>query len=434
MHAIETQASEKTPSRPAPSTELRGTHDDLLHRIVREGLPQLLGALEERGRYLPGYVLSELERFSTCQDPVEGFAHLVCPDCGHHRIVPFSCKTRGFCPCCCGRRMAERAATWCDSIIPHVPVRQWVLTLPWNRRFLFSCHPELAKGALHVVLRAIFGWYRSRGQALGIPDGKTGSISVFQRFGSALNLNLHVHSLVLDGVYARDAKTGLLRFHALAPPSQEDMEELVSTIAKRVERWLERKGHGSHREDTPMEEDPNDAQILLKAASMEGRAALGRRAGRKTRRMGQPRNPYAMPRRCAAVDGYNLHADVRVSLNDRAGLERICRYLLRPPLSRARLDENEEGDLVVQLKRAWSDGTTQIVLTRLEFLERLCALVPQPGVNQVLYHGILAAHAEGRAEIVPPIPVGHERRSPKTSSSGWRMLRNHLADGPGRNS
>jgi len=358
------------------NTELRGTHDDLLHRLVREGLPELRRALEERGRFLPGYVLSELERFSLCGDPLEGFAHLWCADCEYHRIVPFTCKTRGFCPCCCGRRMAERAATWCERVIPVVPVRQWVLTVPWERRFLLARRPDLAQGVLQVVLRAIFGWYRKRAQEGGIPEGETGSITILQRFGSALNLNLHFHSLVLDGVYARDPKTGILRFYPAETPSQDDIEKLVATVAERVERWLKRQGFGRDQEGSPFGDGDDDAQALLMAASMEGRAALGKRAGRRTRRMGLPRNPRVLPRRCAAIEGYNLHADVRVSAQDRSGLERLSRYLLRPPLSKARIHEGQDGDIVIDLKRPWSDGTTEIHLSRLEFLERLCALSP----------------------------------------------------------
>jgi hypothetical protein len=105
--------------------------------------------------------------------------------------------------------------------------------------------------------------------------------------------------------------------------------------------------------------------------------------------------------RCSAIHGYNLHADVHIPAHDRSGLERLCRYLLRPPLARSRITEGEGDDIVVGLKRPWNDGTTEIHLTRLEFLERLCALIPPPHANTVLYHGVLAGHAAMRSEIVP---------------------------------
>ena len=76
------------PPSPTLTMDRCGTPNDLLHRLVREGLPELTDALKERGRSLPRYVLSELERFSVCGDPIQGFAWLACEDCNHHRLVP----------------------------------------------------------------------------------------------------------------------------------------------------------------------------------------------------------------------------------------------------------------------------------------------------------------------------------------------------------
>jgi len=299
--------------------------------------------------------------------------------------------------------MAERAATWCDQVIPYVPVRQWVLRT--------ACHHPLAaslsvrsparggsrsatRGVLDVALRAIFAWYRVRGREVGVLDGKCGAITVIQRAGSAANLNIHFHSLVLDGVFARDEKTGVPHFHGVRPPTQEEIKDLVATVAHRAERWLGKQGFGVDQEDVPVEEDPDDAQVLLIAASMEGRSAL---RGRRTRRKGVSRNPEGLPHRCAAFEGYNLHADTQVPARDRPGLERLCRYILRPPLAKTRIEETAEGEIRLTLKRPWADGTAEMLFTKQEFLERLCALVPPPRSNSILYHGVLAGHAAMRS-------------------------------------
>ena len=118
------------PRAVSTTVQTRGVAGDLLHQIVREGLPVFLRQLEDRERTLPRFVRRELERFSLCGDPTEGFAWLFCEGCDHHVLVPFSCRGRGFCPSCGGRRMAERAAHWIDHVLPHVGVRQWVLTVP----------------------------------------------------------------------------------------------------------------------------------------------------------------------------------------------------------------------------------------------------------------------------------------------------------------
>ena len=89
---------------------------------------------------------------------------------------------------------------------------------------------------------------------------------------------------------------------------------------------------------------------------------------------------------------------------DRAGLERLCRYILRPPLAKDRLQRREDGSVEVGLKRVWSDGTSALVLSPSELVERLVALVPPPRANQVIYRGVVAANAAWRAEVVPSPP------------------------------
>jgi hypothetical protein len=74
---------------------------------------------------------------------------------------------------------------------------------------------------------------------------------------------------------------------------------------------------------------------------------------------------------------------VVVGAADRAGLQRLCRYVARPPLSASRLEVLEGGQVRVHLKRPWADGTAYISMTRLAFLERLASLVPPPRKQRV---------------------------------------------------
>ncbi len=393
----------------ATALECCGTRTDLLHRVVRAAFPQLRAAAEEAGRSLPAYVERAVERYLGCGDPAGGFAWLVCEDCGHHRLVPFSCKTRTFCPSCGGRRMASRAAWLVDRVIPHVPIRQWVLTVPWPRRFLLARRPDLMRGVLAEALDVVFRWYRNRASsgASAPGDARTGAITFTQRFGSALNLNVHFHVLVPDGAWLRTPGGSpggpCPAFHAVQPPTTEDVEALVEKVADACERFLARQGHG--QDDCPDEPDPDDAQTLLQQASLAGIAALGRRAGRRARRLQtHAGREFQLPPRCAACDGYNLHAGVRVAPFDRKGLERLCRYVSRPPLGLARLEEQPDGSLLLHLKTPWSDGTTALHLTPLELLERLVALIPPPRKNEILYHGVFAAHAAWRPLVVPRPP------------------------------
>jgi len=106
-------------------------------------------------------------------------------------------------------------------------------------------------------------------------------------------------------------------------------------------------------------------------------------------------------RRCAAVDGVSLHANVAVPARDRRRLERLCRYAARPPLATERLSQSIDGRLIYQLKQRWRDGTTHVGFEPLELLEKLAALVPPPRVNLVRYHGVLAPASRHRARVVP---------------------------------
>ena len=90
--------------------------------------------------------------------------------------------------------------------------------------------------------------------------------------------------------------------------------------------------------------------------------------------------------------------------NDRARLEHLCRYLLRPPLVQDRLRLRVDGRLVLRLKTAWRDGTTHLVFEPLEFLATLAALTPRPEINLLVYHGVLAPHARWRPHVVGYAP------------------------------
>jgi len=141
--------------------------------------------------------------------------------------------------------------------------------------------------------------------------------------------------------------------------------------------------------------------------SVQGRVAVGARAGAQVRRLGdgvrQARSSARGPRH-AHLDGFDLHANVWVGPNDRARLEQLCRYVLRPPLAEDRLRRLADRRVRLELKRPWSDGTTHLLFEPLEFLEKPAALTPRPEINLVLYHGVLAprrALAAGRRRLWP---------------------------------
>ncbi len=304
--------------------------------------------------------------------------------------------------------MAESAAHLVDHVFPRVPVRQWVVSFPWVVRYLLARRPALCRAVRRVFLRAVFGFYRARAAEEGIEGGRTGAVNRIQRFGSSVNLNVHYHALVLDGVYTAATSTARPVFDDASELFDEDVEQLVETIRDRVLRLLRRRGFLSDEGTVTMgEEDESGVQgllPLLQAASIQGRIAQGPEAGARLGRMGRLAAGggarFVPGTLCAEVDGFSLHAGVLVPAHDRDRLEHLCRYIARPPFAAGRLTWSRKGRLLYELRKPWRDGTTHIVFEPLVFLERLAALVPPPRMHTQTYHGVLAGGSMWRDEVV----------------------------------
>jgi len=410
-----------------PAYRPRDPERGVLHAVVRAHLDTFLREAAHRGDAagLPRFVEREFRQFLTCGVLAHGFARLRCDTCALERLVPFSCKGRGFCPSCGGRRMTERAADLVDGVLPHVPVRQWVLSLPHRLRYLLAWDHRLCRAVLGVFIRALLDLYYRQARQRGVGHGHTGTLTVIQRFGGGLNLNIHFHTLALDGVFSEDP-TGALRFHPAPPPGDDEVARLLATIRARVLRLLQRRGLASQEDVTPPDPVAEESLALagISAASVLGQIALGRRAGARVWRLGYDPEAAWMastgPRQ-AHLDGFDLHANVWVPATNRARLEELCRYLLRPPVAQDRLRLTGDGRIRLRLKTPWADGTRHLLFEPLEFLEKLAALIPRAHVNLVLYHGVLASHARWRRRVVlrePTAPSAPNLASAPDPSDG----------------
>ena len=170
-----------------------------LYEVVRDNLETLYGAVDDGalGVKLPRHARKELDAYLDCGLLCRGFARLRCASCAESLTVAFSCKGRGFCPSCMGRRMSETAAHLIDDVLPEVGLRQWVLTFPfaWRARLAHD-------GGLLSVLTRLFVDSVSAAYTARIGEGaKTGAVTVVQRTSSDLRLNPHLHVVFLDGGY-----------------------------------------------------------------------------------------------------------------------------------------------------------------------------------------------------------------------------------------
>jgi len=215
-----------------------------LHRILGDHLSTLRAWLQEAGTPLPSFVDRELQQAFECGDASMGFARVRCGTCEADIAVAFSCKGRAFCPSCTGRRMADLAGWMVDAVLPEVPVRQWVLSLPHRLRYLCAVDAELCAGVRRVLVHAVFGSLRRR---CGVTGKKAksralpGAIVFVQRFDSALRLNIHFHALFLDGVYKPTHPMGRnVPFLAAPPLRDEDVAKVVRTIRQQIALLLRR--------------------------------------------------------------------------------------------------------------------------------------------------------------------------------------------------
>jgi hypothetical protein len=330
-----------------------------------------------------------------------------------------------------GRRMNEGAENLVDHVLPEVPIRQWVLTLPHPLRFLLAFDGRLLAAVLRIFIDTVAACYRARQQRRGLGGGVCGAVAVIQRGSSDLRLNPHFHVLFLDGVYRPDGPGNAPLFHPAAAPTQADVEAVVHRARLRIVRYLERRGaiavvtapgHGEltvASDEGIAESDPLLARLLAAAAA--GAPPAGPALKRAPVRLSVAPGATAQPkgRLCAQDCAFNLHAASRVLANDRKGRLRLCRYVLRPPLAHDHLHLLPDGSVTVQLKRPWSDGTSSIALPPIALICRLAALVPPPRRHVTRYFGVLSSHSKLRAQIVPPLPdsapaAAAPRASPKS--------------------
>ena len=203
------------------------------------------------------------------------------------------------------------------------------------------------------------------------------------------------------------------------------MHALLQTVIARLMKMLTRRGvlvedMGQTYLAEP-DADGEEARTLrpLQAAAITYRIAFGPRAGQKvlTLRGAMPREDSARQPLCADIDGFSLHAAVRVEAHDRKRLEQLCRYITRPALSDERVQVNAAGQVELKLKTPWRDGTTHLVLSPLEFMQRLAALVPRPRLHLIRFHGVLAPNAKLRSLVVPQGPEVEERATAAVAAS-----------------
>ena len=269
--------------------------------------------------------------------------------------------------------MANTAAAIVDRVLPDVPVRQYVLTLPYELRRLAAFKADVLTAVGRIFVEAIFASYRARAKRDGIEDGQCGAVKFVQRFGSSVNLHVHFHVAVLDGVFCRDPE----RACCSTPLPRPRATELDAIVRRRAEaaRWpgcaaaatWTSDRSTSARTSRPRRRPSMPAPPSPWVAARWRRCRMPKRSTTTTsRRRTKPALALAVER-----DGFNLHAGVRIEAGDDLGRERLMRYGARPPLSLERLRRLPGGRVAYRLKYVSRGRGKYRVMTAMEFMARL---------------------------------------------------------------
>lgn len=285
-----------------------------------------------------------------------------------------------------------------------VDMRQWVISFPFQLRFLFASYPAVMSEVLSIVTRLISTHLIQKGGAKH-STARIGAVTFIQRFGSALNLNVHFHMLFLGGIYMDGFKKEKQVFKQVKAPTTTELNALVHILSQRVARFFTKQGllvediDNSYLNLDGLAPDPMQD---LHGHSITYRVALGAQRGKKvfTLQTLPAQVDDDSSSQVGSIAGFSLHAGVATRGNEREKLERVCRYIARPALSEKRLTITGNGNVRYQLKTPYRDGTTHVIFTPLDFMAKLAALVPKPRVNLTRFFGVFAPNSQYRLAII----------------------------------
>ncbi len=377
---------------------------ELIRCTFAKNLSNFYSINNNRNR-IPKFVKKEVADFLSCGILANGFIRLYCKDCKSTEVLAFSCKRRGFCPSCCGRRMNDTAIHLEENVFPIAPIRQWVLSFPFFLRYLMAYDPKVITAILKIHTNEISRYYKGNsGQER--TEVKTGAATVIQRFGGALNLNPHFHSVFVDGYFFK--KNNKVYFKRVNASNQMELEKLLKVIVKKILRWLERNSY--------LELESSNLNLLentmasIHESSVCYKISVGPRKGEEIQ-IGGSENLAKVVNSGGglSIKGFNIHAGVSIKSHQREKMSILFRYISRGPLAKGRVEALSDEKILLKFKKPWSNGATHVVYTNLEFIEKLIALVPPQRAHLVRYHGVFAPSSSWRKEICSKRNVSNKK-------------------------
>ncbi|MGB0335005.1 MAG: IS91 family transposase, partial [Opitutales bacterium] len=277
-----------------------------------------------------------------CGDLANGFLRVHCSDCGHHYLLPFTCKRRGRCPSCHQRRALDTATFIRDEVCLPVPHRHWVFTLPRVLRNVFRKDPHRLTELCHLVTHTLQDWLREQA---ALPDGRAGMVLAIHTFGDYLAYHPHIHCLATAGVFDKEH-----RFHLIRSASCQQLAQIFRH--KVLHRLLELKWIS-----------PRQANKLLRWKH----------------------------------HGFNIdQGETAIGADDGQALERLAQYFLRAPISLQKMSWNAQTRTVLYRSScSWRTKRNFELFSGPDFVAALYEHTPPKGFQTLRYYGLYSNKSRG---------------------------------------
>lgn len=330
-----------------------------LWQLVNHGWSSFVADYEKTHRPILGPLksatIATVESFLRCGDLASGFTRLECFDCGHERLLAFTCKTRHFCPACHQRRVRSTSEWIAGSVCHQVPHRQVVFTIPKVLRGIFRKRRPLLSLLFQSAIDTLTESFRLQ---LGLAEGKLGAVAAVHTFGDYLVFHPHLHVLVADGLFAPDG-----RFHCLPQGAIGPMTELFR------HRFL----------------------AILREKKLISPSKLSDLLGWKH-------------------SGFHVHdgRDDLIAADNRDGRKRLAEYLLRHPFSLQKITWNATSKTVIyRSKRHHNTKRNFEIFKAPDFIAAALLHLPPKGQQTVRYYGVYSNKVRGRKpEKSPSLVTG----------------------------
>ena len=300
--------------------------------------------------------------FLRCGDLAAGFTRFQCPDCGHEKLLAFTCKSRHFCPACHQRRTRQPGAWIAASVCHKVPHRQFVFTFPKMLRGIFRKRRNLLHLLFQTATECLRDAFRAR---LGMPGGRIAAAAAVHTFGDYLVFHPHLHVFAADGLFDVQG-----RFHSMPGESLAPVTELFR------HRFLNALRAGK----------------LLSAQKATDLLSWKH-------------------------SGFYIDAGEKpVAPGNTKGRQRLAEYLLRAPFSLQKIHWNPKTHTVIyRSRRSWRTQRNFEVFKATDFLAAAIDHIPPRGQQTIRYYGVYSNKSRGmsRPSAAPTVPTAEKQPAPK---------------------